>query len=100
MPQPQGGESNQMSFFIMMALMIVVFYFFMIRPNVRKQKDLRNFRDALKKGDKIITTGGIYGKINNISENVATIDVGNNVIIKVDKNGILKDNSDLPQQQK
>lgn len=100
MPQPQGGESNQMSFFIMMALMIVVFYFFMIRPNVRKQKDLRNFRDALKKGDKIITTGGIYGKINNISENVATIDVGNNVIIKVDKNAILKDNSDLPQQQK
>ena len=100
MPQPQGGESNQMSFFIMMALMIVVFYFFMIRPNVRKQKDLRNFRDALKKGDKIITTGGIYGKINNISENIATIDVGNNVIIKVDKSAILKDNSDLPQQQK
>ena len=89
-----------MSFFIMMALMIVVFYFFMIRPNVRKQKDLRNFRDALKKGDKIITTGGIYGKINNISENIATIDVGNNVIIKVDKSAILKDNSDLPQQQK
>ena len=100
MPQPQGGESNQMSFFIMMALMIVVFYFFMIRPNVRKQKELRNFRDALKKGDKIITTGGIYGKINNISENIATIDVGNNVIIKVDKSAILKDNSDLPQQQK
>ncbi len=100
MPQPQGGESNQMSFFIMMALLIVVFYFFMIRPNVRKQKELRNFRDALKKGDKIITTGGIYGKINNISENIATIDVGNNVIIKVDKNAILKDNTDLQRQQK
>lgn len=100
MPQTQGGESNQMSFFIMMALMIVVFYFFMIRPNMKKQKELRNFRDSLKKGDKIITTGGIYGKINNISENVATIDVGNNVIIKIDKSALLRDNTDLQTQQK
>jgi preprotein translocase subunit YajC len=100
MAAPKGGESNQTSFFIMMALMIVVFYFFMIRPQVRKQKEMRNFRDSLKKGDKVITTGGIYGKINNISENIITIDVGNNVIIKVDKNAILKDNSDLQTQQK
>ena len=98
-PAGKGGESNQFSFFIMMALMIVVFYFFMIRPQVRKQKEMRNFRDSLKKGDKVITTGGIYGKINNISENVITIDVGNNVIIKVDKNAILKDNTDLQQQK-
>ena len=61
---------------------------------------MRNFRDALKKGDKVITTGGIYGKINNISENIITIDVGNNVIIKVDKNAILKDNTDLQAQQR
>ena len=100
MPQPQGGESSQMSFFIMMALMIVVFYFFMIRPNMKKQKELRNFRESLKKGDKIITTGGIYGKINNISENIATIDVGNNVIIKIDKSALLRDNTDLQAQQK
>jgi len=72
----------------------------MIRPNMKKQKELRNFRSALKKGDKVITTGGIYGKINNISENIATVDVGNNVIIKVDKNAILKDIADLQTQQK
>ena len=72
----------------------------MIRPNKKKQKELRNFRDSLKKGDKIITTGGIYGKINNISENVATIDVGNNVIIKIDKSALLRDNTDLQTQQK
>jgi preprotein translocase subunit YajC len=99
-PAQPGGKSNQLSFFIMMALMIVVFYFFMIRPQVKKQKEMKNFRDGLKKGDKVITTGGIYGRINNISENVMTIDVGNNVIIKVDKNAILKDNSDLETQQK
>ena len=99
---PAGGEgegSNQISFFIMMALMIVVFYFFMIRPQVRKQKEMKNFREGLKKGDKVITTGGIYGKINNISDNIITIDVGNNVIIKVDKNAILKDNTELQKQK-
>jgi preprotein translocase subunit YajC len=96
----EGGKSNPGSFYIMMLLIIVVFYFFMIRPQVKKQKEMRNFRDALKKGDKVITTGGIYGKINNISENIITIDVGNNVIIKVDKNAILKDNTDLQAQQR
>ncbi len=96
---PTGGQSSSINFFIMMALMIVVFYFFMIRPQMKRQKEMRNFRDSLKKGDKIITTGGIYGKINNISENIITIDVGNNVTMKVDKNAILKDNSDLQTEQ-
>ena len=100
MAPAEGGKSNPGSFYIMMLLIIVVFYFFMIRPQVKKQKEMRNFRDALKKGDKVITTGGIYGKINNISENIITIDVGNNVIIKVDKNAILKDNTDLQAQQR
>jgi len=99
-PPAEGGKSSPGSFYIMMLLIIVVFYFFMIRPQVKKQKEMRNFRDALKKGDKVITTGGIYGKINNISENIITIDVGNNVIIKVDKNAILKDNTDLQAQQR
>jgi preprotein translocase subunit YajC len=99
MTQPQEG-SNPFSTFLPLILIVVVFYFFMIRPQVRKQKEMRNFRDALKKGDKIITTGGIYGKINNISENIITVDVGNNIIIKVDKSAILKDNTDLQTQQK
>ena len=95
MAPPEGGKSNPASFYIMMLLIIVVFYFFMIRPQVKKQKEMRNFRDSLAKGDKVITTGGIYGKINNISDNIITIDVGNNVILKVDKNAIVKDNTDL-----
>jgi preprotein translocase subunit YajC len=99
-PQQQQGGGSQFSFLIMMVLIIVVFYFFMIRPQVKKQKELRNFRDALQKGDRIITTGGIYGKINNIQDNVVTIDVGNNVTIKCDKNAILKDYSDHQAQEK
>jgi preprotein translocase subunit YajC len=99
-PQPQNGEGGGLMTFLPLILIIVVFYFFMIRPQVRKQKDMRNFRDSLKKGDKIITTGGIYGKINNISENIITIDVGNNIILKVDKTAILKDSTDLQQGRK
>jgi len=99
MGQPQQGGSpiNQI---LLLVLLIVVFYFFMIRPQVKRQKDLKNFRESLQKGDKIITTGGIYGKINNITGNVVTIDLGNSVIIKVDKSALLKDTSDLQSEQK
>ena len=100
MTPPEGGKSSQTSFFIMMIMIFVVFYFFMIRPQMRKQKELRNFRDSLKKGDKVVTTGGIYGKINNISENIITMDVGNNVLLKVDKSAVLKDSGDIAQSQK
>ena len=94
----KGGQKPQ-SFFIMMILIIVVFYFFMIRPQVKRQKELKNFRGALKKGDKVITTGGIYGKINDISDNVITIEIEDKVRMKVDKNAILKDPSDLNTQK-
>ena len=100
-PKPQDGTpANPLSSLLPIILIIVVFYFFMIRPQMKRQKDLKNFRDALQKGDKIITTGGIYGKINNIQDNVITVDVGNGVIIKVDKNAVLKDNADLQTGQK
>lgn len=98
MGPPAEGQSPLVSF-LPLLLIIVVFYFFMIRPQMKKQKDLRNFREALKKGDKIVTTGGIYGKINDISGQVITIDVGNNVHLKVDKNAVLADSTDLPVQR-
>ncbi len=98
MSPPQEGQSPLISF-LPLLLIILVFYFFMIRPQMRKQKELRNFREAIKKGDKIVTTGGIYGKINDISGQVVTIDVGNNVHIKVDKNAVLKDPTDLAAQR-
>jgi preprotein translocase subunit YajC len=80
-------------------LIMVVFYFFLIRPQMKRQKELKNFRESLKKGDHIITAGGIYGKINNISDNVITIDAGNNVLLKVDKSAVLRDTSDVQNQQ-
>jgi preprotein translocase subunit YajC len=98
MAPPKEGQSPIVSLLPLLAI-IVVFYFFMIRPQVRRQKEIKNFRESLKKGDKIITTGGIYGKINNISDNVITVDIGNNIIIKVDKSAVLRDSTDMQQQK-
>ncbi len=72
-------------------LVFVVFYFFMIRPQMKKQKELTNYRNAIAKGDKIITTGGIYGKVLEVTDSVITIEIANDVRIRVDKNAILRD---------
>ena len=96
-PPPEG--QNPFISFLPLLLIIFVFYFFMIRPQMKKQKELRSFRESLKKGDKIVTTGGIYGRINDISGQVVTIDVGNNMHIKVDKNAVLRDPTDMAAQR-
>ena len=100
MAAPQQGKSNPWSSLIPLLLIMVVFYFFLIRPQMKRQKDLKTFRESLKKGDRIITAGGIYGKINNISDNVITVDVGNNILLKVDKSAVLRDTTDVENQQK
>ena len=65
-PAAQGG--SQWSMWIMLALIFVVMWFFMIRPQRKQQKELQNFRDSLKKGDKVVTIGGIYGTVCEIKE--------------------------------
>ncbi|MDP4595942.1 MAG: preprotein translocase subunit YajC [Crocinitomicaceae bacterium] len=60
-----AGGANQL---VMIVLMIGVFYFFMIRPQMKKQKELKKFREGLKAGDKVVTIGGIHGKILEISD--------------------------------
>ena len=99
MMTPASEDQNPIMTFLPLILIILVFYFFMIRPQMKKQKDLRSFRESVKKGDKVITTGGIYGKITDIKENVIVVDVGNNVRLKIDKSAILKDASDLPAKK-
>ena len=61
-------QSNGLMNFLPLILIIVVFWFFMIRPQMKRQKELKNFRDSLKKGDKIVTTGGIYEKVLEIGD--------------------------------
>lgn len=99
MTQPEGQDANPLMSFLPLLLIIVVFYFFMIRPQVKRQKETRKFRESLSKGDKVVTTGGIYGKIVEVKETTIILEVAKDVQIKVDKNGIIKDMSDAPQQR-
>jgi preprotein translocase subunit YajC len=94
MGQPAQGQ-NPYQGFIMLLLIVVVFYFFMIRPQMKRQKELRKYREALQKGDKVITTGGIYGKVDSIKDNYVIVEVDNNVRIRIDKSAILRDSSDI-----
>lgn len=94
----QASGQNPLMSFIPLLLIIVVFYFFMIRPQMKRQKDLKNFRESLKKGDKVITTGGIYGRIVEMQDSIVFVEIDTNVKIKVDKAALLKDPSDIEQK--
>jgi len=90
---PGGGAAGMQSL-IFLLLIIVVFYFFMIRPQVKKQKEATNFRNALKKGDRVATTGGIYGKITDVKDRTVTLEIADNVLVKVDKTAVMAEPSD------
>lgn len=77
-----------------MLLIIVVMWFFMIRPQMKRQKELKAFRDSLKKGDKIVTTGGIYGKVVEINDHTVLMEVEDGMKLKVDKAAVIKDMTD------
>ena len=96
---PSAPDQSPVPSFVFLLLIIVVFYFFMIRPQMKKQKDLKTYRAGLNKGDKIVTTGGIYGKVTDIKDQTATVDIADNVRLKIDKNAVLKDNTDLANQK-
>ena len=85
--------------FLPLVLIMVVFYFFMIRPQMKRQKELKTFREALKEGDKVVTTGGIYGKIASIKENYIILQVDTNTRLKVDKSTVLQDIADATPQK-
>lgn len=84
--QGQGGGGPQ--FFIMLGMMVLVFYFFMIRPQTKKAKEAKNFREGIKKGDKIITIGGIHGKITEVADATFVIEMEGGSKMKIDKTAI------------
>jgi len=92
-PSTPGGTPGIQSL-IFLVLIIVVFYFFMIRPQVKKQKEMTKYRNALQKGDKVLTSGGIYGKINDVKDTTVTLEIAENTIVKIDKSAIVKDAAD------
>ena len=82
---PAGGGSMM---WIMLIAMFVIMYFFMIRPQTKRQKEIRKFREALSVGDKVVTAGGIYGKIKEIKDNIIVLEIADNVRIRIDKSSI------------
>ncbi|PZX10921.1 preprotein translocase subunit YajC [Breznakibacter xylanolyticus] len=89
-----ASQGSMLQTFLPFVLIIVVFYFFMIRPQMKRQKELRKFREALKKGDKIITTGGIYGVVSEVKDDAIVIEIADNVKVKVDKSAVVMDMAD------
>lgn len=94
-PQAAGGG---MSMWLMLALIFVVMWMFMIRPQRKQQKELEQFRAGLKKGDKIVTVGGIFGTVDEVKDKTVLIKVDGEVKLRMDKNSIVKDFSETSQQ--
>lgn len=85
MAPAQGGNSNPIMSFLPLILIAVVFYFFMIRPQTKRMKDQKNFIENLKKGDKIVTVGGIHGKIAEINDDTFLMEIEGGVKMKIDR---------------
>lgn len=85
-----GGYTTLVFFLII----FIIMYFFMIRPQIKKQKKAENYRNSLKKGDKIITIGGIHGKILDVSKNTFIIDTGFDRKIKIEKSAVSSTNKE------
>src|SRR3954471_7635104 len=88
----QGGQGGGIMSFLPLIAIVVVFYFFMIRPQMKKAKDQKKYIEALKKGDKILTIGGIYGKIVEVKEDGTMImEVEDGTKMKISKNAVSND---------
>ncbi len=96
MAQPQPGWFARNSMWIMLLLIFGVMWLFMIRPQRKQQKEAENFRNSLRKGDKVVTIGGIYGEIVEVNETTALIKVDGDTKLRVSKNALQKDFT--PQQ--
>ena len=93
--QGQGaGGGGMASSLIFLVLIFVVFYFFFIRPQVKRQKDQKKFREGLAKGQKIITIGGIHGRIVELQETTCTIEVEGGVKLRLEKSAVAADSQD------
>ena len=86
--QAEGVTKNPYSGLIMIAALFVIMYFFMIRPQQKQRKEVEKQRAALAVGDKVLTAGGIYGKIKEINDTIYVIEIAEGVKIKIDKTSV------------
>ena len=89
----QGQPNTGFTSFLPFLLIMVVFYFFMIRPQIKKQREDQKFQSELKKGDKIVTIGGIFGKITGIKEDKIIFEINENTKMTIERNSISREKS-------
>ena len=95
--QAPAQQGNGWSGIIMIVLLLVVLWLFFIRPQNKRQKEAQKFRDALQKGDKVMTIGGIHGKVHEVKETTIVITVDNNVNIEVEKSALVANGTQVGQ---
>ena len=96
----QGGGSMT-SFVIMMVAIFAIMYFFMIRPQQKRQKEIQSFQNSLTEGTAVVTSGGIYGTVKKIdlANNIIEIKIADGVVVRVDKGCVYKDMASTPMQK-
>jgi preprotein translocase, YajC subunit len=92
---PSGGMGGMGSTLLMMVAIIAVFYFFMIRPQQKKQKELQKSRESMKIGDKVVTSGGIHGRIKEVGDTWFLVEVADGVKIKFEKSSVYASSADV-----
>lgn len=92
------AQSSGWTSIIMMVALIAIFYFFMIRPQQKRQKEIQKAREALASGDKVITAGGIYGKVKEVNEKYFVIEIAENTRIRVAKDSVYPATDETPKQ--
>ncbi|MBQ8565488.1 MAG: preprotein translocase subunit YajC [Bacteroidaceae bacterium] len=92
------AQSSGWTSIIMMVALIAIFYFFMIRPQQKRQKEIQKAREALASGDKVITAGGIYGKVKEVNEKYFVIEIAENTRIRVAKDSVYPAADETPKQ--
>ncbi len=90
-----GAENSGLINIGMILLLVVIFYFFMIRPQQKKAKALRNFREGIQEGQKVVTAGGIYGKVKKIKETTFVLEIAQGVCITIDKGSVYESPADV-----
>lgn len=89
-----AGGAGAMNIIMIVAL-IAIFYFFMIRPQQKRQKEIKKFREGINVGDQVVTAGGIYGKVRKIKETVVSLEIANNTVINIDLGSIYPSAKDV-----
>ena len=99
--QAAQGGGGMTSFMVMMVAIFAIMYFFMIRPQQKRQKEIQNFQNTLQEGAQVFTSGGIYGTVKKIdlANNIVELKIADGVVVKVDKSCVFRDNASTPPQK-